>query len=163
MSSSRHKDEYPPLLQPGLHNMSMAELKALVVDAFPLSTIRQGHWKNFEKIVDRLKALKVPCKVWVDGSFLTEKIEPGDVDFVVDLPVNIMNNPDNNQAQFFSDLANRAFKKLEKMHSFVMYDAPAGHVQYPTSDKLHEQWKKDFGFSYVTKEPKGIAVVVVQP
>jgi hypothetical protein len=49
------------------------------------------------------------------------------------------------------------------MHSFVMFDAPASHADYINSMRLHEQWKKDFGFSYVKKEPKGIAVVVVQP
>jgi hypothetical protein len=163
MCSSRHKDEYPPLLQPGLHEMSMADLKALVVDAFPLSTKRQGHWDNFVKIVDRLKKLKVPCKIWVDGSFLTKKIEPGDVDFVVDLPVQIINNPDKDQGEFFNDLAKRAFKKIEKMHSFVMFDAPVIHADHGVSVRVHEQWKKDFGFSYVKKEPKGIAVVVVKP
>ena len=130
MSSSRHLDEYPPLLQPGLHEMSMTDLKALVVDAFPLLTKRQGHWDNFVKIVERLKKLKVPCKIWVDGSFLTKKIEPSDIDFVVISLVQIINNPNNDQGLFFNYLANRAFKKIEKMHSFVMFDAPAVHMDH---------------------------------
>jgi hypothetical protein len=104
MCSSRHEDEYPPLLQPGLHEMTMADLKVLAVDAFPLSSKRLGHWDNFVKIVDRLKKLKVPCKIWVDGSFLTEKIEPNDVDFVVNVPVQIINQPDPDQDTFFKEL-----------------------------------------------------------
>ena len=65
--------------------MDLDELKSMVVDKFPLSKRRQELWNNLVKIVDKLKALKVPCKIWGDGSFLTEKIDPSDVDFVVDV------------------------------------------------------------------------------
>jgi len=161
MCSSRHKDEYPPLLEPGLHEMGMADLKALVVDGFPLSQRRSVLWDNFVKIVDRLRQLRVPCKIWVDGSFLTQKIDPDDVDFVVDIPIHILDKPTPDQSSFFDDLSNRVFKKSKKMHSFVMFDAPVVHTLHTESVRIHNQWKKDFGFSYVKQEPKGIAVVVV--
>lgn len=161
--SSRHKDEFPPLLNPGLHDMGADQLKPVVVDNFPLSTRRQMLWDNLFKIVQKLEALKVPCKIWIDGSFLTQKINPDDVDFVVDVPVGVLDTATADQADFLSKLSKREFAKSDHMHSFVMYDAPAIDRRFPIAQKIHEQWKKDFGFSYANKEPKGIAVLVVQP
>jgi hypothetical protein len=44
-----------------------------------------------------------------------------------------------------------------------MFTAPAIHKRFAKSQSLHERWKKDFGFAYVSKEPKGMAVLAVQP
>ena len=38
---------------------------------------------NLETAIARLDSQGIPGEVWVDGSFLTEKIEPGDVDLVL--------------------------------------------------------------------------------
>jgi hypothetical protein len=163
MVSSRHKPEFPPLLHAGLHNMSVTELKQLVVDGFPLSTRRYDLWQSFIKIIEHLKALKIPCKIWVDGSFVTRKIDPDDIDFVVDVPVHAFDNATPPQAEFLKSLADMVFGKTEKMHTFVMFDAPLIHSKYALSQTLHDQWKRDFGFSYVKKEPKGIAVIEITP
>jgi hypothetical protein len=142
--------------------MSVDDLKAMVVDGFPLSTRRGALWDNLIKILDRLKALNIPCKVWVDGSFLTKKIDPDDVDFVIDLPVTISDNPTPAQKAFLNQLASHAFCKMEKLHSFLMFDAPVMHAEYALSQQLHAQWERDFGFAYVSKEAKGIAVLAVR-
>jgi hypothetical protein len=163
MNSTRHKPEFPPLLEPGLHDMSAGDLKTLVVDKFPLSKRRAQLWENLIVVVSRLRALNLPCKIWIDGSFLTEKIDPDDVDFVVDLPIDVLKSPDADQGVFLHQLAGRAFHHKEKLHSFIMFSAPVHDVEYPASVELHEQWKRDFGFSYVKKEPKGIAILEVQP
>jgi len=143
--------------------MSVDALKLLVVDGFPLSTRRGPLWDNFVKIVEHLKTLKIPCRIWVDGSFLTKKIDPDDIDFVVDVPVHAFDSATPIQADFLRKLANMAFCKTEKMHTFVMFDAPSIHSKFALSQMLHNQWKRDFGFSYVRKEAKGIAVVGVAP
>lgn len=143
--------------------MSVDDLKAVVVDGFPRSTRRGMLWSNFLQIIDQLKAASIPCKIWVDGSFLTKKIEPDDVDFVVDVPAYITDNPTMAQKALLNKLADLAFCKVEKLHSFVMLDAPVVHKDYALSQTLHARWKKDFGFAYVSKEPKGIAVLAVTP
>jgi hypothetical protein len=163
MSSSRHKDEFPPLLNPGLHAMSAADLKKLVVDDFPLSERREALWNNFIAIAEHLKKLQIRCEIWVDGSFLTKKIDPDDVDFVVDIPVAILDTATPGQSDLLKKLSAMAFSSNEKLHSFVMFDAPAIHKGHVKSVELHNQWEKDFGFSYAKKEPKGIAVLKVTP
>jgi len=157
------KDEYPPLLQAGLHKMSPAQLKAKVLDPFPLSTSRKGLWKSFQWLLDALVAAKLKCHVWVDGSFLTEKMDPKDVDFVVDVPIDVLNNGSAAQVDLLKQLSAQDFRKTQKLHSFVMFTSPIGHATYQDAICVHAQWQKDFGFSYVAKTPKGIALVEVLP
>jgi hypothetical protein len=157
------EDEFPPLLQPGLHKMSVDELKTKVVDAFPLSGKRPQLWQHFIEVLDQIKKAGLKGEIWVDGSFLTEKINPGDVDFVFDVPVHLLEKPTPQQEELLHKLADKGFKKTERLHTFVMFSAPVVHSQYAESVRLHTQWQKDFGFSYVDKTPKGIAVLEVQP
>lgn len=157
------KDEYPPLLQAGLHRMSSNQLKAMVLDAFPLSNSREGLWKSFQSLLDALTAAKVKCDIWVDGSFLTEKIDPNDVDFVVDVSIDVLSHGTAVQVDLLRQLSDQDFKKTDKLHSFVMFTSPAGHSTYSDALRVHDQWRKDFGFSYVAKTPKGIALVEVVP
>lgn len=77
------KPEYPPLLKLGFHPTTVADLRKMCVDAFPLSAKRPVIMDNLEKIIDDLSMHKIEGEVWVDGSFLTEKIEPEDSDILL--------------------------------------------------------------------------------
>ena len=143
--------------------MSVDGLKKIAVDAFALSVRRPQLWVNFVALVDELKATHLTCELWIDGSFLTQKIEPDDVDFVVDVPVYLTETPTAPQRALLSKLGNLGFCKDQKLHTFIMFTAPLIHKLHAASVGLHEQWRRDFGFSYVKKVPKGIAVIKVQP
>lgn len=155
-------EEFPPLLSPGLQRISLEDLKKITVDGFSLSSKRKELWANFIELIEKISILKLPCEIWVDGSFLTKKIEPNDIDFVVDFPIGVTDNPTSEQVVMLDDLGARAFYRTKKLHSFVMFTAPAGHNYYPISRTSHQQWEKDFGFSYIKKEPKGIALIEVR-
>jgi len=157
------KDEFPPLLAAGLHKITAEVLKKATVTDFPLSTTREGLWKNFEFVLGALAGAGIPCDIWVDGSFLTKKIDPKDVDFVVDIPIEVAENGTPEQLLFIQNLAGQLYRKSDQLHSFVMFTAPSGHVAHSVMVHAHAQWEKDFGFSYVSKEPKGIALVEVVP
>lgn len=157
------KDEFPPLLERGFHKLSVDDLKALAVDAFPKSQRRPTLWVNFLSVLARLEEAGIACDIWIDGSFLTKKIEPDDVDFVVDIPIGAFSAPDQKQRAILSELGACAFRCNLDLHSFVMFNAPVGHVDYPMAYQLHKQWENDFGVSFVKREPKGIAIVEVSP
>ena len=142
--------------------MSASDLKSLVVDAFPLSKTRATLWQAFDKFIQELKAADLHCDVWLDGSFLTKKIDPDDVDFVLDFPVSVLDAVDITQAALVNKISKQGFK-TQKLHSFVIYSAPVIDLRHAESLHLHNQWERDFGFSYVKKEPKGIAVMEVSP
>lgn len=73
------KAEFPPLLPAGFHDMDLHRLRALCVDAFPLSRRREPLMELVGEICSELTSVSLYTEVWVDGSFLTAKIEPDDV------------------------------------------------------------------------------------
>ena len=82
-SSSPHKPELPPLLQPGLHRVTMPRLRKLCVDAFPLSTTRLKLFDGLNRLLAWFAQTSIAAEMWIDGSFLTQKIDPSDVDLVL--------------------------------------------------------------------------------
>lgn len=158
-----HKDEYPPLLPPGFHKMSHKDLEKIVVGAFPLSKRRGALWTSLTFVLDALRDLKIPCDVWVDGSFLTKKIDPCDVDFILDIPVSAMDKATPEQAQFIQNIAGQLYRKSDNLHSFVMFKTPLGHAMHADMAVAHNQWENDFGHAFTSREPKGIALIEVMP
>jgi hypothetical protein len=67
--------------------MTTKELRGLCVDSqlFHLSTTRERIMHNLEALVGGLRSRQIPGFLWVDGSFMTEKIDPRDVDLVLQL------------------------------------------------------------------------------
>jgi hypothetical protein len=143
--------------------MTVAELQALAVDEFPLSDTRPVLWKNFVRILNALKREGIICGIWIDGSFLTQKIDPDDVDFVVDFPGDILGRATDTQLDLIDKLQTRFFKRSDKLESFVIFDVAPDNPEFAVMNIAREQWKKDFGFSYIKKEPKGIALIEVRP
>lgn len=157
------KDEFPPLLPAGIHKISPPKLRELTVAGFPLSQSRGNLWKSFEFILKVLIDTAIPCDVWVDGSFLTKKMDPGDIDLIVDIPIEFVDTATPDQLSLIQNLSDQLYKKSDKLHSFVMFKAPASHVAHADMMRAHQQWERDFGHAYVSREPKGIALVEVSP
>lgn len=76
------KSEFPPLLPPGIHLMTIDELKKTCVDNFPNSKRRPDIYLNFINFLRFVSCINIIDEIWVDGSFLTEKEEPDDIDAV---------------------------------------------------------------------------------
>ncbi len=157
------KEEFPPLLPAGLHKMTVPALRQLTVDGFPLSQSRSNLWKGIDFILGALGNAAIPCDIWVDGSFLTKKINPGDVDLVVDIPIDFVTTATPEQLSLIENLTEQLYRKSDNLHSFVMFKTPIGHAMHVDMLRVHKQWERDFGFAYTSKEPKGIALVEVTP
>ena len=80
------KEEYQSLLPLGFHEKTLRELNELCVVPFESkSTTRKNIMQGLMKVVADLVAAKIEAKIWVDGSFVSHKINPGDVDILVEL------------------------------------------------------------------------------
>jgi hypothetical protein len=73
----------PQLLDPGEHEHTVPELHVLCVENFPLSKTRSEIMRGFRRIIGDLERLQIRADIVVDGSFLTQEIDPDDVDFAV--------------------------------------------------------------------------------
>lgn len=70
------------LLPAGRHVVTADEFKAYFVDAFTASTVRARQYTRWLRHREALSSV-IPIQTqWIDGSYVTSKIDPGDIDVV---------------------------------------------------------------------------------
>jgi len=86
------KFDHPPLLAPGRHYLSLQQIESLCVHPFSgqARTRRERLFYGLEEVIQQLLIAKIPCDVFVDGSFFTEKPDPEDVDCLVTVEYSVM-------------------------------------------------------------------------
>jgi hypothetical protein len=156
------KPEFSPLLPEGLHFMSLADLKQLCVTEFPLSKRREQIVSSLESMLAELSGIAIKGQVWINGSFLTKKIDPNDVDLVVVLQEQdfqvAWTNPIGKDV--LERVARQQFTNPVKCDSYITLEFPLGSPQHTVGQKQRDYWLKTFGQSR-SGEKKGIAVVEV--
>jgi hypothetical protein len=149
------KLEFPPLLGPGMHDICLPNLRQLCVDGFPLSKNRGVLMGAVEAVCVSLSTALIPSHVWVDGSFLTQKIEPADVDLAVRIHAAALPNPGADQLVLMDRIAKKQFAGCD---SFLFVEYPSGHPQHAIGDMMRAYWQRQFGFTRTDKF-KGVAIV----
>jgi hypothetical protein len=74
-------EEASGLLPPGDHEATLAEIQ----DRFCWNYRRREFYRGLEHVAGELISHRVE-KIWVDGSFVTKKERPGDVDVAYEVP-----------------------------------------------------------------------------
>ncbi len=157
MATSPH--EFAPLLAPGLHPMTLLQVKAMCVDAFPQSKTRKDIWNGLQFVLGRPNERGVEAEVWVDGSFLTEKPNPEDVDFVLCVRASVYDEGTEAVREALEWIKDD-LKSLHKCDSHLFFVYERDDSVYEVGEKSRRYWLKQFGESR-KDEPKGIAVVTL--
>lgn len=149
------KPTYPSLFATtGFNDIDKSEIHDRFVRPFPSSVRRPMLATKLREYIDSLQSLVAPhglnLEIWIDGSFVTEKQEPDDVDIVVSgrgceidtLPI-MLQNP-------FQVLVDNNFTK-------VNYNCD---VYFSDSDNAQNRsyWRGWFLFDR-EEQPKGVARV----
>lgn len=81
------KISYPPLFEPGFHDMDEEALRHACVECFPESSRRNMLYCNFIQVLESIRefARQHGCfsEIWIDGSYTTHKPEPDDIDILL--------------------------------------------------------------------------------
>jgi hypothetical protein len=112
-------------------------------------------------LVDRLRGAAISGDLWVNGSFLSEKIDPADVDLVLRCPDSLYNagTPDQRAAIDWL-IANQ--KATLRCDSYVFFEYPSHHPLHEEGEWWYAYWHVKFGFTRQPDEdPKGIVVVAL--
>lgn len=128
---------------PRLVDLSMAELEENFVSNLTESTTRQPIFDAFKKYnADLIEMVGTPLFQWIDGSFVTKKLNPNDIDFVTFWDYKIYEpNRDLLETRFVKDKS-----KITAFHaSYQNLDAFAVPV-YPESHKRFNSYKFDYGY-----------------
>lgn len=88
-----NKPDFPGLLAAGFHVLTIDQIRQTCVVPFTLSTTRPLLYANLESLVGRFQKCGICCDLWVDGSFVTKKINPQDIDLVARVPAHSYNEP----------------------------------------------------------------------
>jgi hypothetical protein len=151
--------EYPPLLSVGFHPMTVKEVRTLCVDGFPLSKTRSEIMTKLEMVIDALSKEKVQTEIWIDGSFITRKIDPEDSDILLHVQGDFYDNATPEQRKVI-DWVNSNLKVTHLCDSYVYFEYPQGHAWYWMGEWMKAYWIKQFGFSRPPKEEfKGMALI----
>ena len=129
--------------------MTLAELRQICVDNFPTSQSRPIIMAGMENLLAELTKNGISADVWVDGSFLTEKIEPGDVDLVFSIAADVYDNgtPQRRQILDMINSQGSMMKQHYHCHTFGFIEYPIGHRYHGVSLRSTKYWIHQFGFS----------------
>lgn len=143
------KIDFPPLLPAGLHSHSLESFWALAVEPFPNSARRSMLYTNLQVYLSKLADTGIKARVWLDGSYLTQKPEPDDIDLVVVF--------DGDSANALTPEAQRLLLVLLDMN--IMDSRFKLHVfaVQSTNETGQDYWLHLFGTLRDEVTPKGIA------
>jgi Family of unknown function (DUF6932) len=151
--------DYPPLLESGFHEMTPAQVRDLCVARaqFKMSTTRNTIMDCLDQVIGRLSTDGVQGDLWIDGSFLTEKINPRDADIVLRVSANFYNLAPA-PALAAMDWLETDLKTPLRIDSYlsVEHAAPGPGILEPLWELAY--WVRQFGWSR-EDEPKGMALV----
>lgn len=151
------KPDFPALLQPGMHRLSIDQLRGLAVDPFPADLRRAELFRKFGIWTDSLTALGVCGTLWIDGSFLTQKENPGDIDCVLWNP--FWRDP----AAATPDDSNQVAQLLDHGVAEALYDLDF-YLERTTPDQVFHReayWRGILGYCHDRVTAKGFAEIIL--
>lgn len=123
--------------------VELNEFEHIFVNAFPASQTRRKIYDTFLAYLEMLKVCigETPFYQWLNGSFVTQKLNPQDLDIVSFIPTEIYNQ------------TNIKLREQKSMHSFVNIDDyfvelfPSDHRSYQLylSDRVY--WLHLFSYT----------------
>jgi hypothetical protein len=118
---------------------------------------------GLESIYGRLIGLGISGEMWVDGSFLTKKEEPEDVDIVVFTPSEFFDKGTEQQVEFLNWLSDDRDKvrALFSCHSAAIAQYSEISFMHPLYVATRTDYADKFGHSVATRQPKGIVVIAL--
>jgi len=143
-----------PLYVPGIHTVTEPDLKIRAVDPFPGSIRRPLLFAGLTDWLEALRATGASGKCWLDGSFLTDKPEPNDIDLVVFPMFAAVPSPavQTRVQELFNQAAVKAKYRLDV---YFVHPNAANLVQ------MTSYWRGWFGFCRDGATAKGIAEVIL--
>lgn len=147
-------DEQPGLLSPGLHPMDMDGIYDTCVTGVTPSQRRIDLFDRFSLYYEKLRGVQIQGEIWVDGSFVTSAMEPGDIDIVVRV------HGDSIRALSKVDLAEFTILATAREEMKLRYGVDVYLSDFESS-KQYDYWYGVYGTMYDNTTPKGIIQLAV--
>ncbi len=142
----------------GRYSCSQRDVYEQFVSRFS-STRRQAIFEEWKAYNERLLlALKVPKLVqWLDGSFITSKQNPNDLDLVTFVPISHYTSGVDWLIDYYSTVSLHD----KGLDAFMCPVYPTNHDDYSTYLGYRDYWQHLFGHSKNNTDEKGFLEVVI--
>ncbi|MFP4976368.1 DUF6932 family protein [Paenibacillus sp. CN-4] len=148
-------------LYPGIHQYNIEEFEQQFVRDFTGSTQRPIIYENFKYWLGQLLQIKVPRYIWLDGSFLTRKLDPNDIDLVVFYgPEDIESEEEAEKILYIISNLSREFRcDAYFCLTFKHWDEAEQQRVDPNQATRETYWMGQFAFDR-SREPKGMVEIM---
>lgn len=106
-------------------------------------------------VIDLIQRGRMRGKIWIDGSFVTEKLNPDDADLILVIEESVRRQMDQQQIDFIQMFSETSFYDQYKCDNYVL--VKDGSIE---SEYIYAYWLRQFGFSR-GDQMKGLAVISV--
>lgn len=113
--------------------------------------------RSVEALCTSVSTALISAEIWTNGSFLTQKMDPQDVDLVVVVSSSAWPGT-GQQRTIFNRIARKDFRVPLPCDSYLLVEYPTGHPQYGISELMRAYWIKQFCFNR-NEDMKGLAVI----
>ena len=121
---------------------SVFEIEEVFVGPFPHSETRQLIFDNYLNYLDEFQRLiTFNFTHWLDGSFMSKKIDPNDLDFVAFIDYRIY---EQKEEQIFRIVEKYGYLKLD---NFVSQIFPINHPRHAEMEHFQQYWTDLFSSS----------------
>lgn len=148
------------LLVPGIHPYNIIDLRSQFVAGFPYSSSRALIWERFlsfvEIIVNTFGEYS-PLEAWIDGSFVTDKEEPNDIDIVFHFSLASWNQYNGDIGDIWEDIRNIGLTSF-MTDSYWAVQVNNETENYSNVVNMRNYWRGQFGFDRGNR-PKGFLAV----
>lgn len=154
------KQEFPPLLKLGFHRMTWRQLLDLCVVPFVQSATRPLISAGLAHVCGQLNACKIDMEMWVNGSFLTKKVDPEDSDVVVRISSDDLDVAHSAQCKLLDVIVQEDYKSQYRCDFYCFVEYPNSHERAADGEWMRAYWIRQFGFSRADT-PKGLALLEI--
>jgi hypothetical protein len=137
--------------------MTLTEVWDRFVAPFDELPSRAAIYWQLEQVVQDILLAKLPCDVWLDGSLLTVKPEPGDLDITVVIDEEVIDSTDEIQSKLIDKLANAEY--ADGVDSFVFTRWRRDNQFFGTELDDLASWNEVYGAEHSKEWLKGFVVL----
>lgn len=126
-----YKFDHAPMLAPGCHIFALPDFEKKCVWPFSGRSrrCRERLYRLLEELVQKLLVAGIPCALFIDGSFLTAKPDPSDIDVIVRAERDVYESLTEDQKQIFESIN---LDPIDGLDSLAVASYPRGHPYFGT-------------------------------
>jgi hypothetical protein len=134
------------LLPVGRHLVVIDDVKTSLVDPFPTSPTRTGIFEWWVSHREALCLVSPVVEQWLDGSFVSTKLDPADIDVVT-----VLDGPDFDALPLFQQRLTQSLvngphtRDFWHCDSYAILRYPAGHPGHADYLARHDYWDDTWG------------------